>query len=83
MILFFDKSTYNMPKKQVEGVIEFARKRVSFGIYAIEKKKAVELKNEPYETKESLEKAIKAYEEQGFKVYYNGGADDDKGPDSR
>ena len=83
MILFFDKSTYNMPKKQVEGVMEFAKKRVGFGIYAVKRKNAVELKNEPHETKESLEKAIKAYEEQGFKVYYNGGADNDEGPDSK
>ena len=83
MILFFDKSTYNMPRKQVEGVIEFARKRVEFGIYAVEKKNVVELKNEPYDTKESLEKAIKEYEAQGFKVYYNGGTVNDKRPDSR
>lgn len=83
MILFFDKSIYNMPKKQVEGVVEFAKKRVSFGIYAVKQKNAVELKNEPYDTKESLEKAIKAYEAQGFKVYYNGGAENDEGPDSK
>ena len=83
MILFFDKSTYNMPRKQVEGVIEFARKHVGFGIYAISKKNAVELKNEPYDTKESLEKAIKEYEAQGFKVYYNGGTVNDERPDSR
>lgn len=83
MIMFFDKSTYNMPRKQVEGCIEFAKKRVSFGIYAIQKKNAVELKNEPHETKESLEKAIKEYEAQGFKVYYNGGTVNDERPDSK
>lgn len=82
MILFFDKSTYEMPMKQVKEVMEFAKKRVSFGIYAVEKRNVVELKNEAYETMESLEEAIKAYEKRGFKVYYNGGTVNDEGPDS-
>ena len=71
--VFFDKSGYQMTKRTLDEVLKFAKKRVGFGIYAISKKKYYEMKNEPYDTKESLEKAIKEYKAHGFKVYYNGG----------
>ena len=41
------------------------------GIYAAEKDGTAEMKNETYSNKSELEKAVKEYEEKGFKVYYN------------
>ena len=50
-----------------------AKDSVGLGIYAVKQCGYIELKNEPYDTKEALEKAIKEYKTHGFKVYYNGG----------
>jgi len=67
-------TVYEMDKSQKAGVLTAASKYVPYGIYAVEKEGICELKNHRYKTKSGLDKAVKKYEEQGFKVYKNGGA---------
>lgn len=61
---------YDMRRKQFNGVLKVAKKAVKRGIYAVEKNGMAEMKKETYSNKTELEKAVKKYEEKGFKVYY-------------
>lgn len=70
MKLIINENVYEMTRKQVNGVIKIARKRVVQGIFAVEKRRNVFLKNETFDSLEELDIHIKEYEEQGFKVYY-------------
>lgn len=74
MKVIINGTVYEMDKSQKAGVLTAASKYVPYGIYAVEKEGICELKNHRYKTKSGLDKAVKKYEEQGFKVYKNGGA---------
>lgn len=73
MIIAINDEPLFVTRKQGKEILRCAKDKVKLGIYAVKQCGYIELKNESYDTKESLEKAIKAYEAQGFKVYYNGG----------
>lgn len=71
MKVILKDSVYEMNRKQFRGVLNIAKKSVKTGIYAVEKDGIAEMKNEPFDSKEDLEKSIAEYEKNGFKVYYN------------
>lgn len=70
MKVIIKDSVYEMTRKQFDGVLGVARKSFESGIYAVEKENIAEMKNEPYEDENALKKAIKDYEDNGFKVYW-------------
>ena len=71
MRVLLNDHLYDMDRKQFDGVLKGAKKAVKHGIYAVEKDGTAEMKKETYSNKSELEKAVKEYEEKGFKVYYN------------
>ena len=71
MRVLLNNHLYDMDRKQFDGVLKVAKKAVKHGIYAVEKSGTAEMKNETYSNKSELEKAVKEYEEKGFKVYYS------------
>lgn len=58
-------------KKESKEFINICKRLVSCGIYAVKKDDLIECKNETYESREELLKAVHEYERLGFKVYYN------------
>ena len=73
MIIAINDQPLFVTRKQEKEILRCAKDKVGFGIYAVKQCGYIDLKNEPYDTKEELEKAIKEYRAHGFKVYYNGG----------
>ena len=71
MRILLNDHLYDMNRKQFDGVLKVAKKAVKHGIYAVEKDGTAETKKEMYPNKAELKKAVKKYEEKGFKVYYN------------
>ena len=65
------KSVYEMNRKQLRGVLEAASSLIPFGIYAVQKDDMCELRKDKFDNAEELKKAVGAYKEKGFKVYYN------------
>lgn len=62
---------YKMTYKQKKSVLSIASRMIKKGIYAVEKQGVCELKKEKYTTDEDLRKAVKDYEDNGFKVHFN------------
>lgn len=71
MKLIIGKSVFRMRKSEFKKVLQIASKNVPHGIYGILKDDKGELKNEPYNSAEELEKAVNEYEKEGFEVFYN------------
>ena len=65
------KAVYEMNRKQLRGVLEAASSLIPFGIYAVQKADVCELRKDEFDNAEELKKAVVAYKEKGFKVYYN------------
>lgn len=76
MNVIIGETLYEMNRKQLRGVLEAASSLIPFGIYAVQKDDVCELRKDEFENDEELKKAVVAYKEKGFKVYYNkqGGA---------
>ena len=76
MKVIIGRSVYKMNRKQLRGVLEAASSLIPFGIYAVQKDDVCELRKDKFDNAEELKKAVVAYKEKGFKVYYNeqGGA---------
>ena len=76
MNVIIGKSVYEMNRKQLRGVLEAASSLIPFGIYAVQKADVCELRKDKFDNADGLKKAVGAYKENGFKVYYNkqGGA---------
>ena len=76
MNVIIEETLYGMNRKQLRGVLEAASSLIQFGIYAVQKYNVCELRKDEFENAEELKKAVGAYKEKGFKVYYNeqGGA---------
>ena len=76
MNVIIEKNVYGMNRKQLRGVLEAASSLIPFGIYAVQKDDMCELRKDKCDNAEELKKAVGAYKEKGFKVYYNeqGGA---------
>ena len=76
MKVIIGKAVYEMNRKQLRGVLKAASGLIPFGIYAVQKDDVCELRKDEFDNAEELKKAVGAYKEKGFKVYYNeqGGA---------
>ena len=76
MNVIIEETLYGMNRKQLRGVLKAASSLIPFGIYAVQKDNVCELRNDEFDNAEELKKAVWAYKEKGFKVYYNeqGGA---------
>ena len=71
MKVIIGKAVYGMNRKQLRGVFEAASSLIPFGIYAVQKADVCELRKDEFDNAEGLKKAVGAYKEKGFKVYYN------------
>ena len=71
MNVIIGETLYGMNRKQLRGVLEAASSLIQFGIYAVQKDNVCELRKDEFENAEELKKAVGAYKEKGFKVYYN------------
>ena len=71
MKVIIGRSVYKMNRKQLRGVLEAASSLIPFGIYAVQKDNVCELRKDKFDNAEELKKAVGAYKEKGFKVYYN------------
>lgn len=61
---------YEMTRWQSKAVLESAKRLADCNIYAVKKSDMIIMLNEKYEDAASLNKAVKGYEEKGFKVYW-------------
>ena len=71
MEVIIGKDVNGMTRKQLRGVLKAASSLMPFGIYAVQKDDVCELRNDEFDNAEELKKAVVAYKEKGFKVYYN------------
>ena len=76
MKVIIGKAVSGMNRKQLRGVLKAASGLIPIGIYAVQKDDVCELRKDEFDNTEELKKAVGAYKEKGFKVYYNeqGGA---------
>ena len=76
MNVIIGETLYGMNRKQLRGVLKAASSLIPFGIYAVQKDNVCELRKDEFDNADELKKAVGAYKEKGFKVYYNkqGGA---------
>lgn len=72
MIVNMGGNTYKMSRNQFNILLETAKKHMTFGVYAIEKKKVAIMLNERPKDKDDLQKQVEEYKSKGFKVHYNG-----------
>lgn len=72
MIVNMGENTYKMSRNQFNILLETAKKHMTFGVYAIEKKKVAIMLNERPKDKDDLQKQVEEYKSKGFKVHYNG-----------
>lgn len=66
------KRMYRMTRKEFQGLLEIAKEQVPKGIYAVEKSDYAELRNDKCTSTTQLKAMIRAFKNQGFKVYVNG-----------
>ena len=71
MKVIIGKAVYGMNRKQLRGVLKIASGLIPFGIYAVQKSDVCELRKDKFDNADGLKKAVLAYKEKGFKVYYN------------
>lgn len=64
--------SYQMSKKEYQGLLQIASEQVPFGIYAVEKQGYAELRCDRCTSITQLKKRIAGFKKQGFKVYANG-----------
>lgn len=64
---------YRMSRKEYKGLLKIASEQVKFGVYAVEKGDYAELVNEKCASMTKLKELKRAYGQNGFKVYANGG----------
>ena len=71
MNVIIGETLYGMNIKQLHGVLKVASSLIPFGIYAVQKGDVCELRKDEFDNAEELKKAVVAYKENGFNVYYN------------
>lgn len=72
MKVIIGKTVYDLSEKQLEAVLNIAKKQVPVGIYAVRQNGVIELKNKRYKSGKYMKKAVDKYESKGFIVYCNG-----------
>ena len=68
------KRTYQMSRKEYQGLLEVASEQVPLGVYAIEKGGYAELRADHCKSITKLKSIKRQFRAQGFKVLANGGA---------
>lgn len=69
--VILNNKVYDMDGHTCKNLIKTIEKyALECSIYALEHKEIVEMVIKPYKSKSSLKRAIKQYENEGFKVYY-------------
>ena len=71
MNVIIGETLYGINRKQLRGVLKAASSLIPCGIYAVQKDDVCELRKDKFDNAEELKKAVVAYKEKGFKVYYN------------
>ena len=61
-----------MSQKEAQGLLQIASNNVEFGIYAVEKNNKLDMLNLKMPSKTALERQLRSFKAQGFKVYCNG-----------
>lgn len=72
MKVIINNHVYGMTRKQLNGVLDIASKKIPFGIYAVEKNGICELRKDTFDNVKELREAVLEYKNKGFKVFYNG-----------
>lgn len=63
---------YQMTKNQARNLLNLAKEQVPMGIYALEKEKVLELRNDKCQSKTQVKSLKRQFKRAGFKVYANG-----------
>ena len=63
---------YHMTKNQTLNLLKLAKEQVPMGIYALEKDKILELRNDKCQSKTQVKSLKRRFKKAGFKVYANG-----------
>ena len=63
---------YQMTKNQAQNLLKIAKEQVPMGIYALEKEKTLELRNDKCKSKTQVKNLKRQFKKAGFKVYANG-----------
>lgn len=63
---------YQMSKNQAQNLLKIAKEQVPMGIYALEKEKTLELRNDKCKSKTQVKNLKGQFKKAGFKVYANG-----------
>lgn len=71
MKVIINNHVYGMTRKQLNGVLDIASKKIPFGIYAVEKNGICELGKDTFDSENELKKAVLEYKNKGFKVFCN------------
>lgn len=66
------KKVYSMTKNQAQNLLKMAKEQVPMGIYAIEKDKILELRNDKCNSVTKVKSLKRQFKKAGFKVYANG-----------
>lgn len=71
MKIIVNDCIYEMGRKEYKGILKVASKQIPCGIYAVEKDGICELRNDTFDSKEELKKAVAEDVAKGFKVHWN------------
>lgn len=71
MKVLVNNSLYEMGRKEYKGVLKVASQQIPCRIYAVEKDGICELRNDTFDSKEELKKAVAEYTAKEFEVHYN------------
>ncbi|MCR5704442.1 MAG: hypothetical protein K6G85_07445 [Eubacterium sp.] len=63
---------YQMPKEKAQQLLNLAKEQVPLGVYAIEKNKILELRNDKCGSVTQLKTMKRQLKKAGYKVYANG-----------
>ncbi|MCR5835977.1 MAG: hypothetical protein K6G88_05700 [Lachnospiraceae bacterium] len=63
---------YQMSKNKALNLLQLAKEQVPFGIYAIEKDKTLELRNDKCKSITQLKDLKRQFKKAGYRVYANG-----------
>lgn len=72
MRVVIGKRTWEMSRKEYQGLLKTASEQVPFGIYAIEKKDYAELRCDKCSSATQLKNLMRQFKAAGYKVYVNG-----------
>lgn len=72
MKVLVGKKVYHMTKNEAQNLLKMAKEQVPMGVYAIEKDKILELRNDKCNSITKVKSLKRQFKKAGFKVYANG-----------